>query len=168
VTVTAVVAPSLAGLYATDEVPATKVKVQAAAGLAYATLLRIVVPVAAGDVLDVSGRARVTNDTVNPAYTVGVGYHLWQYDVDNGLGASGTWTRISSYCGDNVDHTRHHMPLLVDTVYTVPADWPTGHRMTVVLRGDAHSTAADGQYLTVDPLYGQLTVRRYAPRMEAL
>jgi hypothetical protein len=60
------------------------------------------------------------------------------------------------------------MPLLVDTVYTVPADWPDGHRMTVVLRGDAHSTAADGQYLTVDPLYGQLTVRRYAPRMEAL
>jgi len=73
------------------------------------------------------------------------------------------WTRISSYCGDNVDHDRHHMPLLVDTVYTVPADWPDGHRMTVVLRGDAHSTAADGQYLTVDQLYGQLTVRRYRP-----
>jgi hypothetical protein len=158
--------PTLVGLYATDEVPATKLKVQSAAGLAYATLLRIVVPVAAGDVLDVSGRARVTNDT-SPGYTVGVGYHLWAYDVDNGLGASGTWTRISSYCGDNVTRDRHHMPLLVDTVYTVPADWPDGHRMTVVLRGDAHSTAADGQYLTVDPLYGQLTVRRYTPRTEA-
>lgn len=164
--ITSVPTPVLLGLHATDEVPATKVKVQAAAGLAYATLLRVVVPVSAGDVLDVSGRARVTNDTANPAYTIGVGYHLWQYDVDNGLGASGTWTRISSYCGDNVTRDRHHMPLLVDTVYTVPEDWPDGHRMTVVLRGDAHSTAADGQYLTVDPLYGQLTVRRYTPRTE--
>lgn len=91
------------------------------------------------------------------------------YDVDNGLGANGLWTRISSFCGDNVDVTRHHMPLLVDTLYTVPADWPvdpdTGksHRMVIALRADAHSTAADGQYLTVDPEYGQLTVRRYKP-----
>jgi hypothetical protein len=160
--ITSVPFPVLLGLHATDEVPATKLKVQPAAGLAYATLLRLVVPVAAGDVLDIGGRARVTNDT-NPGYTIGVGYHLWQYDVDNGLGSAGAWTRISSYCGDNVDRTRHHMPLLVDTVYTVPADWPDGHRMTIVLRGDAHSTAADGQYLTVDPEYGQLTIRRYQP-----
>jgi hypothetical protein len=167
VTITSVVAPALLGLHATDEVPATRMKVQPAAGVAYATLLRLVVPVSGGDVLDVSGRARVTNDT-NPPYTIGVGYHLWQYDVDNGSGSSGPWTRISSYCGDNVTRDRHHMPLLVDTLYTVPADWPAGHRMTIVLRGDAHSTAADGQYLTVDPEYGQLTVRRYIPRTEAL
>ncbi|MFE5090594.1 hypothetical protein ACFRCI_09360 [Streptomyces sp. NPDC056638] len=151
----------LAGIHATDEVPATKMRVQSKAGVAYATLLRVVVPVDAGDVLDISGRARVTNDT-SPAYTIGFGYHLWQYDVDNGLGASGEWTQISSLCGDNVDKTRHHMPLLTDTVYTVPANWPVGHRMTIVLRGDAHSTAADGQYLTVDQAYGQLTVRRWA------
>lgn len=154
--------PTLAGLYATDDVPATKMRINLGAGISYATLLRIVVPVQPGDVLDVSGRARVTNDT-SPSYTVGVGYHLWQYDVDNGLGASGTWTRISSFCGDNVDKTRHHMPLLVDTVYTVAADWPAGHRMTIAMRGDAMSTAADGQYLTIDPEYGQLTVRRYQP-----
>ncbi|MFD1278012.1 hypothetical protein [Streptomyces kaempferi] len=160
--ITTVEGCTLAGLYATDEVPATKIKIQPGAGLGYATLLRVVVPVEPGDVLDISGRARVTNDT-SPSYTVGVGYHLWQYDVDNGLGASGVWTRISSFCGDNVDHTRHHMPLLTDTVYTVPADWPEGHRITIVLRGDAMSTAADGQYLTVDPEYGQLTVRRYQP-----
>ncbi|MFD1277476.1 hypothetical protein [Streptomyces kaempferi] len=160
--ITVVPDPVLVGIYATDEVPATKTKINKSAGVSYVTLLRIVVPVQPGDVLDIIGRARVTNDT-SPSYTVGVGYHLWQYDVDNGLGASGEWTRISSFCGDNVDHTRHHMPLLVDTVYTVPADWPEGHRITIVLRGDAMSTAADGQYLTVDPEYGQLTVRRYVP-----
>lgn len=161
--ITAVPSPALVGLHATDEVPATRMLVRTAAGLGYATLLRAVVPVDAGDILDVSGRARVSNNTTDPGYTIGVGYHLWQYDVDNGIGASGPWTRISSFSGDNVDITRHHMPLLVDTVYTVPQTWPPGHRIVIVMRADAHSTAADGQYLTIDPEYGQLTVRRYKP-----
>lgn len=159
--ITTVEGCTLAGLYATDEVPASRILVRNKAGT-YATLLRVVVPVTAGDVLDVSARARVTNDT-SPGYTIGFGYHLWAYDVDNGLGSSGPWTRISTWCGDNVPRDRHHMPLLTDTVYTVPADWPTGHRIVVVLRGDAHSTRADGQYLTVDQGYGHLTVRRYTP-----
>jgi hypothetical protein len=153
---------TVAGLYATNEVPAKTLPIGTGPGQGYRTLLRVVVPVAAGDVLDIVGRARVTNDT-SPAYTVGVGYHLWMYDADDGLGSGGPWTQISSLCGDNVDHTRHHMPLLTDTVYTVPADWPAGHRMTIVLRGDAMSTAADGQSITVDQAYGQLTVRRYQP-----
>lgn len=161
-TITTVEGLVLAGVYATDEVPATTLPIGLSAGLGYRTLLRVVVPVAAGDVLDVDGRARVTNDT-SPAYTVGVGYHLWQYDCDNGQGSSGTWTRISSLCGDNVTHVRHHMPLLTTCLYTVPADWPDGHRMVIVLRGDAMSTAADGQSITVDKEYGQLTVRRYTP-----
>lgn len=161
-TVTSVEGHVLAGLYATDEVTASRIKIRSWAGT-YATLLRVVLPVDAGDVLDVTARARVTNDTSPPGYTVGVGYHLWAYDVDNGLGASGPWTRISTWCGDNVPRDRHHMPLHTDTVYTVPEDWPAGHRIVVVLRGDAHSTRADGQYLTVDQEYGHLTVRRYAP-----
>jgi hypothetical protein len=153
---------TLAGVYATDEVPATTLPIGLGPGLGYRTLLRVIVPVEPGDLLDISGRARVTNDT-NPAYTVGVGYHLWMYDCDNGQGSSGTWTKISTDCGDNVDHDRHHMPLLTDTLYTVPATWPTGHRMVIVLRGDAMSTRADGQTITVDKAYGQLTVRRYQP-----
>ncbi|MFJ4551104.1 hypothetical protein ACIP4X_18065 [Streptomyces sp. NPDC088817] len=148
---------TLLGIYPTQEVVPSRILVRNKAGT-YATLLRVVVPVDAGDVLDITGRARVTNDC---GYTIGFGYHLWQYDVDNGLGTAGEWTPISSLCGDNVDKPRHHMPALTDTIYTVPKDWPQGHRMTVVLRGDAHSTAADGQYLTVDQAYGQLTVRRY-------
>lgn len=153
---------TLADLHATDEVVATTLPIGLSAGLGYRTLLRVVVPVAAGDVLDISGRARVTNDT-SPSYTVGVGYHLWQYDADNGQGSAGTWTRISSLCGDNVTHDRHHMPLYTDAVYTVPADWPAGHRIVVVLRGDAMSTQADGQTITVDQDYGHLTVRRWTP-----
>jgi hypothetical protein len=155
---------TLTGLYATDEVPASSLPIGLSAGLGYRTLLRAVVPVVAGDVLDVTARARVTNDT-SPGYVVGVGYHLWQYDCDNGQGSASPWTRISSWCGDNVDRVRHHMPLYTDTVYTVPDSWPAGHRMVVVLRGDAMSTAADGQSITVDRDYGQLTVRRYTPAL---
>ncbi|MFF8953895.1 hypothetical protein ACF09I_34615 [Streptomyces sp. NPDC014940] len=153
---------TLAGIYATDEVSAKTLPIGTGPGQGYRTLGRVVVPVAPGDVLDITGRARVTNDTA-PSYVVGVGYHLWMYDCDNGLGSSGKWWQISTSCGDNVDHERHHMPLLTDTLYTVPADWPAGHRMAIALRGDAMSTAADGQALTVDQGYGQLTVRRYAP-----
>lgn len=154
---------TFAGIYATDEVPAKTLPIGTGPGQGYRTLLRVIVPVAPGDVLDVVGRARVTNDTTPPGYTVGVGYHLWAYDCDSGQGTAGPWWRISSWCGDNVARDRHHMPLMVDTVYTVPADWPDGHRMVVVLRGDAMSTKADGQSLTVDQDYGQLTVRRYRP-----
>lgn len=152
----------LACLHATDEVKASTLPIGLSSGLGFRTLLRVVVPVDAGDALDISGRARVTNDT-SPGYTVGVGYHLWQYDVDDPPVTADDWTRISTLCGDNVSRDRHHMPLLVDTLYTVPADWPAGHRMVIVLRGDAMSTKADGQSITVDPEYGQLTVRRYTP-----
>jgi hypothetical protein len=160
--ITSALTPVLLGLHATDEVPAKTLPIGLGPGLGYRTLLRVTVPVAAGDVLDVTARARVTNDTA-PPYTVGVGYHLWMYDTDSGLGSSGPWTQISSDCGDNVTRDRHHMPLVTDTIYQVPAGWPAGHRMTVVLRGDAMSTAADGQSITVDQAYGQLTVRRYQP-----
>jgi hypothetical protein len=153
---------TLAGLYATDEVPAKSLPIGTGPGQGYRTLLRVIVPVNAGDLLDIAGRARVTNDT-SPPYTVGVGYHLWAYDCDDGLGAAGPWVQISTDCGDNVSHDRHHMPCLTDTAYTVPADWLAGHRMVVVMRGDAMSTQADGQSLTVDQGYGQLTVRRYTP-----
>jgi hypothetical protein len=162
VTIISTEGPTLLGIYATDEVPATTLPIGTGPGQGYRTLLRVIIPVEPGDLLDVSGRARVTNDTA-PSYTVGIGYHLWQYDCDDGQGSAGVWTRISSLCGDNVDHDRHHMPLATDTVYTAPPDWPAGHRMVIVLRGDAMSTKADGQKITVDQAYGQLTVRRYAP-----
>lgn len=158
---------TLAGLHATDEVTASTLPVDLATDT-YRTMLRAIVPVDAGDLLDVEAWARVTNDTGKdrgePGYVVGVGWHLWAYDLDNGLGSSGPWWRISPSDGDNVSRSRHHMPLSINTVYQVPADWPAGHRIVVVLRADAHSTAAvDGDTLTVDKDYGHLTVRRWAP-----
>lgn len=147
------------GLYATDEVVAASLPVDLATDT-WRTMMRVVVPVAAGDLLDVSARARVTNDL---PYTVGVGWHLWAYDVDSGQGSSGPWWRISTSSGDNVFSPRHHMPLHITTVYQVPEDWPGGHRITVVLRADAHSTAWQaGDTITVDQGYGQLTVRRWS------
>jgi hypothetical protein len=135
----------------------------------YRTLYRIVLgSVQPGDILDIDAEARVTNDCGYPdgrRYTVGVGWHLWIYDYDNPLKTQGTWTRISQYMGDNVDPTRHHMPLHISTLYRMPADWAAGHRPVVVLRADAHSTAwqynGGSDTLTVDAGYGQLIVRHW-------
>lgn len=150
-------------LHATSEVVAKNLPVDLPT-TTWRTMLRAVVPVAAGDLLDVTAWARVTNDC---GYTVGVGWHLWAYDADSGQGTAGDWWRISLSCGDNVDKARHHMPLAISTIHEVPADWPEGHRIVVVLRADAHSTAwQKGDALTVDPL-GHLIVRRWsAPPVE--
>ena len=145
-----------------DAVIATTIPVDPAT-TTYRTLLRLVVErtggLTAGDLLDIEARARVTSEL---AYPVGVGYHLWAYDVDSALGSSGPWWRIGSPNGDNVFQPRHHMPLHISALYQVPDDWPAGHRITVVFRGDAHSTAArPGHRITVDQGYGQLIVRRW-------
>lgn len=151
----------LAALYSTNEVAATTLPIGTWAGQAYRTMLRAIVPVAAGDVLDVDGWSRPTNNAALPRYTVGVTYGLWAYDVDNGLGSAGTWWHIGPECGDNVSADRHHLPIALTSVYAVPDDWPAGHRIVIVLRADAASTAARaGDALTADPL-GTLTVRRW-------
>lgn len=126
----------------------------------FCTMLRVVVPVQAGDVLDVSARTEVTNNT-SPGYTVGIGYHLWEYDLDNGLWPHGTWVRISPYIGDNVSRDRHHIPIVTDGVWQVPSDWPAGHRIVIVFRAEAMSTAADGQSVIAEQATGNLTVRKY-------
>jgi hypothetical protein len=161
-TITSTEGLDLAAVYSTDEVAATTLPIGTWAGQAYRTMLRVIVPVAAGDVLDVTAWARVTNPAAYAdRYTVGVEYGLWQYDCDNGLGSSGPWALIGPQCGDNVDAARHHMPLAITAVWTVPADWPAGHRVVIVLRADAASTAAKpGDVMTADPL-GTLTARRH-------
>jgi hypothetical protein len=166
---------ALAGLYANEEVTASTVPVDLATAT-WRTVMRVVVPVAAGDVLDVEARARVTNDVGvdrgDAGYTIGVGAHLWTYDCDPDPGPDGTvppvsgrpWTKIAPSWGDNVSRDRHHLPIGLGAFWTVPADWPAGHRIVVVLRVDAHSTAwKSGDTLTVDADYGQLIVRRWTP-----
>ncbi|WP_405413943.1 hypothetical protein [Streptomyces rubiginosohelvolus] len=133
----------------------------------YKLLYRVVTgPLSPGDRLDISADARVTNDVGVPGgtrYTIGVGSHLWAYSYTDPARSSGPWWRISHLMGDNVDPTRHHMPLHISCVYTVPDDWPPGHRMVICLRADAHSTAwaknGGDDTLTVDTGYGQLVVR---------
>ncbi|GGV37324.1 hypothetical protein GCM10010293_41090 [Streptomyces griseoflavus] len=128
----------------------------------YRTLYRVVLgAVTPGDMLRIDADARVTN---NCGYTIGVGWHLWMYDYNNPLKTNGPWWRISHLMGDNVDRTRHHMPLHISTLYRMPDDWPAGHRPVIVLRADAHSTAwQSGDTLTVDAGYGQLIVEHYKP-----
>lgn len=149
---------TLTGIYSTETVTASTLPIDLSTST-WRTVIRQVLPVSAGDTLDITAWARVTNDV---GYTVGVGWHLWVYDCDSGLGTAGTWWKISPSLGDNVTKDRHHMPLHISMVHAVPDDWPKDHRMVVVLRADAHSTAAvDGDTLTVDQTYGHLAVRRY-------
>lgn len=147
--------------YSTDETKASTLPIMPWAGQAVRTMARVIVPVAAGDVLSCDARARVTNNSPEPRYTVGVSSSLWAYDCDDGLGSDGPWVQIDTSTGDNVDAPRHHMPLLTTAVYTVPTGWPPGHRIVIVLRCDAASTQARANdALTVDPLT-RLSVRRW-------
>ena len=145
------------------------------------TVVTRVLPVDPGDLLDVDARARVTNDTGvsrgTAGYTVGIGAHLWIYDCDPDPDETGVvpvvsarpWTKIAPSWGDNVSRDRHHLPIHVTAHWQVPADWPVGHRIVVVLRADAHSTAAvAGDTITVDGTYTLLKVRRSALRTEAV
>lgn len=139
-------------LYAhSNEVRVDSLAVTSSAGEGLAVILGTSAPVDAGDTLDVSAYFRVTNEL--PA-NVGVAGHLWAYDLD---GDRSVQWRIGPSNGDNVDRQRHHMPVALQTVYSVPDTWPDGHRMAVVLKADAHSTATNGD-LEVDP-NGNLVVR---------
>ncbi len=139
-------------LYAhSNEVEIDTLPVTASAGEGFEVVLRTSAAVDGGDTLDVSAYFRVTNEL---AANVGVGGHLWAYDLDGD--PSRQW-RIGPSNGDNVDRQRHHMPVALQTVYAVPEDWPDGHRMAVLLKADAHSTATSGS-LDVDA-NGNLIVR---------
>jgi len=171
----------LTGFHTTNEVVPADLVIDLSTST-WKTVMRVVVPVQAGDLLDVSAWMKATNDE---GYNVGLGAHLWAYDCDPAPGPDGTvpavsvrpWWRLDGEAGsvgENVTKDTHHITLAVAVPYVVPADWPVGHRIVVVLRADAHSTAWDKDgdgvaedRLTVDP-YGRLTVRRYTPRTEAL
>lgn len=151
----------LAATYSTDETTATTLPIGTWSGQAFRTMARLIAPVNAGDILVMNGRARVTADMPDPRYTVGVSTSLMGYDCDDGLGSSGPWWPLDSSTGDNVDPSRHHMPIVIHGVYQVPDSWPHGHRIVVVLRSDAASTAArSGDFVTVDKLT-RLTVDRW-------
>lgn len=133
-------------------------------------IYRKVVPCQPGDVFRVHAEARVTNDLGRLAgqtrYTVGIGWSLWYYDVDDNTGtpAAERTYQIGSPMGDNVTVDRHHMPLYITRRFKAPAGWPEGHRIVFILRADAHSTAwqvnADNDKVTVDD-YGSMDILRW-------
>lgn len=160
----------LAAAYGTDEIVPDRLTVDLRTDT-WLTILRVPLlrPVAAGDLLKVAAWFRTTNDIPNP-YAVGVGAHFWQYDLDYyGPGQSGPPARLSptGSVGMNVHRELHHLLLSWTFSYVVPAGWPPGHRIAIMLRADAHSTAWDRDgdgiaedHLTVDP-QGQLVVDHY-------
>lgn len=133
-------------------------------------LFRVVLPATlAGDVLDVSFKAGVTNNAGYPdgrRYTVGVGAHVWYYPYSDPDGWANRRQIADMLTGDNVDPVRHHLPLAASFVWRVPADWTAG-RMVLALVVDAHSTAWElnggNDVLNVDKGYGQLRVHRWTP-----
>jgi hypothetical protein len=145
-----------------DEVVASTIPVDLSTDTPVMLMRLVMDPTVPGDIFEANARARVTNDLT---YTVGVGYHLWAFDVDDGVPWPHTqpWTLIAPVNGDNVFSPRHHMPLHTTATYQVPSTWPAGHRMTIAYQADAHSTAwKAGDTLTVDQAYGLLIVRRWA------
>jgi hypothetical protein len=151
----------LAATYSTDETTAANLPIGTWASQYFRTMARVIVPAAAGDSLKIEGRARVTADMPAPRYTVGISTSFMGYDCDDEQGSSGPWWPLDTSTGDNVTPDRHHMPIVLAGFYQVPADWPTGHRLVVVLRSDAASTAArSGDCVTVDKLT-RLTVDRW-------
>ena len=163
----------LKGEYSNDKTtPGVTLPVMATPGT-HRTLVTCVVPVDPGDVLDVDARARVTNDTGvargDDGYTVGTGANLWAYDADPEPDETGKvpevadrpWTPIAPSWGENVTRDLHHLPIDVTAHWQVPATWPAGHRAVIVLRANAHSTAAvSGDTLTVDAAYTLIKVSR--------
>jgi hypothetical protein len=166
-------------IYTTTEVTATNLPVSGIAGDQLRTMARLVVPVNPGDILDITGRMRVTNDIGPIKYAVGIGYHYWAYDVDDGLDVH-PWWRIGPSNGENVTPVpyTHHMPMHLEDVYEIPAEWVPGHQIVIVFRADAHSTGwnrntgkrVDGvlttpDKITVDVAYGRMTIRKYEPKV---
>lgn len=133
------------------------------------TVYRVVWPTPGclpGDVYRVHGEASVTNNVGRAAngtitgvrYIVGIGFHLWYYDVDyqGTVPVADRMIKIGDSEGENVTPELHHLPLDITRWFTVPATWEPGHRPVLVLRADAHSTAwnenGGGDTITVDKL----------------
>ncbi|PRY56428.1 hypothetical protein [Glycomyces artemisiae] len=150
------------GTHTTREVTTTALAVSSAPGVAYETLLRLVFPAEPSDILDITARARVTNMTEFPL--VAVGYGLWIFDAELPP-EDRIWTQIGPQREGSTDPVRTVLAMHTEDVYQVPAEWPEGHRMAVVYRGDAYAPDLDPEAppvaLDVDAAYGSVTIRRW-------
>jgi len=153
-----------AGLVHSTDVLSAQIPITEAEGSTYETLLAVTIFAEPGDILDVTGRARITCEE---KYAVAVDYFLWwMRDADDAVPQQ-VWEQFGELNGDYVwrgpsPANRQRLPMHISDCYEVPADWPAGHQMTIGLRADAHSTLwQPGDYLAVDAGYGGLTVRRW-------
>lgn len=129
------------GLFYSDEVVAATLPVTGWAGEGLRIIARVITgPLHAGNLVDADGWGRAVS---RMPYLVGVAAHLWGYDADGeGETSERPWWRLGRSFGDNVTPDRKYLPFGCGAVWQVPDGWPAGHRMVVVLRADAHSTAA--------------------------
>lgn len=160
------------GLYADDTLMTTYVPVDGTSNTPV-RVTRVVVPVLAGDVLDITAGIRLTNDL---GYTVGVGARLRWYDYDDGVPwpHAQPWTEIPYLQGDNVSPLphRHHIPMTLNVAYKAPDTWPAPitegdyigpHRMVINLMVDGHwGNYVAGDRLSIDDYKQQIIVRRWS------
>lgn len=126
-----------------------------------------------GDLLVVTGELNVTNNTgrslttgavTGKQYAVGVATSLWIYDANAPADVRpATWYRLGTN-GENATPDDHHIQQGLTRPYQVPGDWDPTHQMGIVLRVDAHSTAAGSNptadYLLVEQ-HGVLMAMQY-------
>lgn len=122
------------------------------------TLARLVTAtLTTGDLLEVGGWARVTNDV---GYTVGIGFYMKGYEYTL-PGVVNPYFDIETWNGQNVTKNglMHHMPIQWSGLWEVPAEHD-GKRVVICFRADAHSTAwISGDKITVDQGYGAFHFR---------
>ena len=127
-------------LYATPDLTATTVPIDATSGTLMVDAQTLTIPAVAGDMLDVHAYVELSTSGIpGPLYTIGVGYHLWAQRTGLPL----TRLRISPYVGVNITEPTphgHYAEPVAMAVWTVPDGW-TGN-IDIIGVVDAMSTAA--------------------------
>ena len=113
-------------------------------------------PLNPGDVVDASALIGVISEL---RYTVGVGANMWVKDVDG----ANVYSRRGQSTGMNVTWITHHLPLSVRATFRIPSSWVAGHRATIAVMANAHSTLAKPRNYIRAEHYGQLRVIVYRP-----
>jgi hypothetical protein len=116
----------------------------------YVTIRLFTMFVAPGDTLVITGEMNLTNNTgrnlagavTGTRYDVGIAASLWIYDANAPADLRpATWLRLGTN-GENVTVDGHHIEQGLTRAYRVPDTWDPTHQIGIVLRVDAHSTAA--------------------------
>ena len=144
------------GLYSSTDLRASTLPVCAKAGTTRVFYRVTTRPLNPGDVVDASALIGVISEL---PYTVGVGANMWAKDVDG----ANVYSRHGQSTGMNVTWITHHLPLSVHATFQIPSSWVPGHRATIAVMANAHSTSAQPRNYIQAEHYGQLRVIVYRP-----